>query len=365
MTETTRAQMPQSVAEGMQSAAPPGQVVIVLGPDDYDEAGSPTRSLTDQFNAAGIDPTQGMGQVLSSILSMHAGWGAVSASSERVNSPPVLETIRAMHGDHIHEMPADTCMVVVPMEPNPTYGIDLRTPQGFAEGLLMSEQGVFDGERIPGTAAEMQLFIAHHEMAHCENSDEAFPEYKSDAWANAQYARDLGAGRAVDAELPYFARAQRASATMMGMDGETYRTNALSPLAGETPLSDEQLTVAEGQINQAVDRLYNRIEQNTGMTKEQFVEPENSRLQAQLVYEESRTMIAQGALDDVPYGKVVAERFVDGAERYGHGLYNVDPTHQNIQPPELSAAARGMSLPNFAVSPDQSSQMRFGAAVAP
>lgn len=64
-------------------------------------------------------------------------------------------------------------------------------------------------------------------------------------------------------------------------------------------------------------------------------EPDNANLRPQMVYETTRRMLAEGALNQYPQGRQVAERFVDFAERYGHNAFNVDPANRRTASPDI------------------------------
>lgn len=163
-------------------------------------------------------------------------------------------------------------------------------------------------------------------------------EYESDAHSNKRYAEHLAAGRATDPRLPDYDRWKRTEESMMdGKYGSTYAVNGLAPLAGETPLTPHEIPVAETQIMSAAQRVQDRIDANILDTWDDqgAVDPDKQRLKAQTMYQETRRALAAGELDDLPYGKKVAERFVEGAERYAPEYYGVAPEDIRNDPPQM------------------------------
>jgi len=78
------------------------------------------------------------------------------------------------------------------------------------------------------------------------------------------------------------------------------------------------------------------------------------------MYQAAVSLLREGALNDLPFGKLFAERFVDGARRYAPDLFGVPP-RDRLGPPDLSAAMQ--ATPVFR-GPDDHNQI-LGRIPAP
>lgn len=360
VTKPTHDWLGPDVIEGIAQGLPEDKKVFLTTSQDFNpETWEPSQEYLDSSRAIGIQPNSAAEINLSNLFANIAGrTGAAvpkTSPSLELSEEQIQNAIPI--GEGMND--PDACIITIPDNGNDpwTYAdgsnVNLGNPLGFFEATLFLPPEKLDKDLSRGNVQDLQLFIGHHEGDHCENLGNKFYEYESDTHANRQYARNLASGVALDAELPYTIRAHRAGAAMMGVSGEAYLTNGLTPLAGEKPLNDAQLTEAKEQIIEAQDRVYDRIEYQTGMTRDQlagdvdkgiFPDPDMAELRARHVYQETKMMLEAGELDDLPYAKQTAERFVDGAERYGHELYNVLPEDRIYDSPEMPAQAYGMGL---------------------
>lgn len=339
MSDATRAAIDARTIESLEKAHPEGRHTFIFGPDDFTPDGMPTPELTRQFNKVGFDPSLTMGGNMPKGMTYGEGMSYYAGKSGAL--PANILTPR------MEEFAQNACMLTVPMEGG-EIALDgalysFGNPRDFAALNHGINHEWLTDERIPGQDNDFQTWIAHHESDHCGNVNGTHYEYTSDAYANQQYARDLLAGRVQDPEVPYFARSQRAAAQLLGMETSTYAATPLSALAGETPLSDAQLDIASREVKTARDRIYDSIEARTGMDMDDIPDDQDQRVsRIRTIYTESKLMTAQGALDDLPYGKTATERFIDGAERYGHALYDVLPEDRIHTAPDL--AGQGMDI---------------------
>lgn len=358
MTEKTRVALPETVITGISKTIPDDLRVVLVGPDDFNKKSfsygqtthydnQPTAAFSTVFNQAGMR-TQAL-FVRNSEFTSLAG---ISPAAVGANS---LQRKMEEIGKATAAFSNKSCFITLSMEGQNNKDVsnmvktafgDIDQPAGFGELMLIAGAGALAQEKIPGVSTDIQMFIAHHELGHCGNEGEDFDEYKSDRWAAAQYAVDMREGRAIDPEIPYYVRSIRAAATVLGRDGDEYRLNGLSPLPGEQGLHDSELAGAKQEINAGLERLYGALAEKNDLSRkrveEMIADPEYRQIQAQLVYEQALYMIKAGAFDDLPHARTVMERFVEGAQRYGHGYFNVAPEDYIITAPDLPLEARGL-----------------------
>jgi hypothetical protein len=353
MTDATQKDYSPEALEAIRLGMPADKHIILTGPRDFknNKGSSHLKSL---FNEAGYGNVYTNQFALPLLAPRTADAGTLRSMSQWPQSKwDELEEIAESTGHTIQEFSTfrskieeqykdNACIVTMPG----THDLDSdgynQTGAGVAESYLETVPGRFKGENIPGTLQDHQIWTAHHETDHCENAVETYHEYISDAKANRQYAQDLKEGRAADPEVPYFIRDMRAASAILGTSGDEYLTNGLSPLAGETPLSERELHAAKTQIEEAQQRIYNVIYQDTGILQTTLMEMDNSRMNARMVYNQSKVMLQYGAFDDIPYGKTTVERFVDGAERYGHEYFNVSREDKLYGTPTMPQEAYGI-----------------------
>lgn len=337
-TDETYDLISKNTLDGLYVAHPQDRHTLIIGPEDFSE-GQANPSLSKYFNDIGLDRSSEFGQEIENFFSFSSGSGM--ALSGKLLSPLM---------DNFAE---NACMITIPMsggeiELENGSIFDLRYAQSFAAAQIVIDPLWFEKETLPGIGNDLQSWVAHHESDHCDNLNSSHAEYESDSHANTRYAQDLQAGRVQDPELPYFIRTQRAAGQIVGNEGERYVTTPLTPLAGEPSLSAIELSIAAAEINQSKDMIYNSIESKIGAELSTFTEGDLPVDRARMIYEESRSMLERGEFDTMPFGKTTVERFVEGAERYGHGLYNVAPENMRFDAPQMPPAAYGHSLPTFA-----------------
>lgn len=310
----------------------------MTGPDDFqmnEEVGFllPDEALRETFQRVGINngvDGPGLATTLAMIDQVSRpvqDGGFAAMNDDRMNDPAIYRSA-GVPDQAINEtvngpgrLPDDTCVVI------------MRTD----ESARHVHSGLYGGAEPPGTEQDWQLYMGAHELDHCENMSRPFHEHRSDQAANNSYARDLAEGRATDPEVPYYGRDARATATMLGLGGDDYATGGIVPLAGEAPLTDAQLKIAEAQIQEAAMLPRQSILDRGGDIPDIETDPQ---LYSQAVYEETRYLLERGDFDDMPYGKQVAERFVDGAQRYGQEYYNVAPEDAINTPPAIPQVTR-------------------------
>jgi len=72
----------------------------------------------------------------------------------------------------------------------------------------------------------------------------------------------------------------------------------------------------------------------------------------QRLYQATVSLLRERAFDDLPHGKLFAERFVDGTRRYAPELFGV-PARDRLGPPDLSAALRATPVFRAPDDPNQ------------
>jgi hypothetical protein len=376
VTEETLEQLGDSAVEAISRAIPSGRVIVLNSSRDF-TGDEPSENYSSMTTDLGIAPDSVMGGALVDTFSGVAGkiGGAVPTEQTKKDDKDIHRRMREgetrFNSSEIEfqleiKQTPDICVITIPdseEQRSPDGQYQIGTPKGVAEYIAHLPAGSLDSEKTVGTAQDLKLWVGHHEGDHCENFGNKFYEYESDVHANYTYAQNLASGIASDPELPYNIRAHRAAAAMMGVHGDAYITNGLTPLAGESPLNEKQLSEAKDQIMEAQDRIYDRIEHQTGMTREQLAgdgintDSEFAEDRARLVYQESKLMLEAGEFDELelPYAKKTAERFVDGVERYGHEIYNVQPEDRIYDAPEMPPQAYGMfEMPSLTAIPKPS-----------
>lgn len=331
------------VKAALAAGVPSNINALLVGREDFDYAGHPSGNLLDEFEELGINPNYGSGGQILDIYATRAGSTGSSVSGLKRENLDVRDALNE-GASYMDQWPEESCVLTVPME-NTFFGsIHLKTD--ILAAIITRMEGTDIVEGLPGSPEEIQLLIGLHELDHCENTNSRFHEYESDAHANSEFAKQLGGDVAKDPEVPYFFRSQRAAAAVMGVEGDEYTTNGLSPLAGEKKLSNFQLARAESEIRDARDIMFDRIEEDTSWSKEELQTSDGSVFLGPLAYIEMKKMISDGTLDDKPYAKLNAERFIDGAERYDSDVYMTDDVI--TKPPIMPAAAYGPPQPTLA-----------------
>jgi hypothetical protein len=364
MTDETKNTYAPHIIEGIIQGMPEGKHIILTGPADLSN-GDASPSLKTLFNQAGYVPDFYNENIIGQIIDPTAAAAFTSFNNiteerwERQKTEHGIVSdisINEIRSSIEHMYKDNACVIVIPsLYDQSPDGYDITSPTGMMESMLEAVPGRLNGENIPGSRQELQLWVAHHESDHCQNSGDIYHEYLSDSHANNQYAQDLRERRAFDPELPYAMRTKRAGASVLGLSGDDYLTNGLSPLAGEAPLNREELDLATEQINEARSRIYADIEYETYIREETLMDPNNARMNARLAYQHGKKLLEQGMFEDIPFGETTVQRFIEGAQRYGQQYYNVATKDRINTPPELSPQARGYELPTFAAKMEQNS----------
>lgn len=371
MTPATRDRLSDNVEEGLALGVPEGKTVVFVGSDDIvaDEAGTPQfhPDLMKAFEAARVDSSV-IQPALDSFMNHNGGasayvtpetsiMGMPTASEEGMpyttDAPPYEINSGALQPDRIPGTPDDHFLKDGDHEldhfrnGNEIPQANIQAMQDFVAGI---DPKTLDELKRDETGAAVQSFLENaYRRGDIPTRSE---EYESDAHANNRYAEHFAAGRATDPRLPDYDRWKRAEESMMdGQYGSTYTVNGLSPLAGEKPLTPHEIPVAENQIMSAAQRVQERIDGSILDTLDDQGEfdPDKQRLKAQTMYQETRRALAVGELDDLPYGKKVAERFVEGAERYAPEYYGVAPEDIRNDLPQMPQQAYGIpaAQPSF------------------
>jgi hypothetical protein len=366
-TEATKNALHPNTLDALRANAPEGEHVIVMGVDDIFN-GKATPDLLKQFNEA-VTPKSG--EIIAQIMGQDVGkgvalsdkhftstfvstleYGVANGALEGIELERVEKALRNDLEQNIRALIAENaCFITIPMEGGnepSAYGSNYNShlPQGNMEGLLAAKPGRLDGERVPGTAQDLQIWVAHHEAEHCLDSD----EYAADTKANHNFALDVAAGRATDPEFAYYNRTMRAAGAITQTQADDYVINGLTPLAGEQPLTSEQQEIAKIQVVEARTRIYDNIIQEHNILPSTLQDPDNARMNARLAYKHADTLNEQGMFDDIPYGKETVERFMDGAQRYAQDYYAVPQKDRINTAPDMTPQAQGHFLPNFAAS---------------